>query len=384
MLGFLCKLLTLVERMDHTERVNPLLSRIPYMPGFDPDAVLEAQPIESGISGSRLVRVTLRGNDRHVLKPVLPEEGWLGAASADTRVREAALWESGLLRALPPAIETAITTVARDAGTGEAWLVMRDVRSRLQPDPFHAPPGRHPRMITRLLRALAHLHAAFWNDARLRDPALGLMRAREALLLISPEKIDARLAAGDANPYLPLARDGWEAFFRLARPEDGQTLRGVLAKPEPWLVAIERLPVTLAHGDIWGPNLAWLPATTRAPRRGTRPLLLDWALATAGPATYDPLWLCGNWHTLDPVHVLAVYRAHLTRALYAHGIRLAPDIWRGLADAGYLRTALTCGEAFGRAATEAPPGAARARAEARLRWWAARATLAARRLAAEV
>jgi len=59
---------------------------------------------------------------------------------------------------------------------------------------------------------------------------------------------------------------------------------------------------------------------------------------------------------------------------------LAPATWRALADAGYLRTALTCGEALARTAAEAAPGLAQRQAEARVRWWARRAALAARRL----
>src|SRR5207302_5979337 len=108
-----------------------------------------------------------------------------------------------------------------------------------------------------------------------------------------------------------------------------------------------------------------------------RLLLLDWALAQAGPATYDPLWLCGGWHALDPRRVLACYRMLLERRLRARGVSLGPSTWLALADAGYLRTALSCGEAFGRAAEEAPAGRARLVAEARVRWWAERAARAA-------
>jgi hypothetical protein len=142
------------------------------------------------------------------------------------------------------------------------------------------------------------------------------------------------------------------------------------------------LPQTLVHGDVWGPNLGWLPPTTNAPRRERRLLLLDWALALTGPATYDPLWLCGGWHTLDPQRVLACYRMFLERHLRARGVSLSRAIWLALVDAGYLRTVGACGEAFGRAATEAPAGRARVVAEARVRWWAGRAVQAADRLLA--
>src|SRR5262249_18645578 len=197
---------------------------------------------------------------------------------------------------------------------------------------------------------------------------------------LSPERIAARIVAGDTAPYLSLASAGWDAFFRLAPRAAAETLQGVLKAPERCVAVIEQLPWTLVHGDLWGPNLGWLPPARRSSRTGQRLLLLDWALATAGPVTYDPLWLCGTWHGWNPVPVLAFYRARLNRRLRARGIALTPSTWQLLADAGYLRTTLTCGEALGRAAEETPAGASQQRAEARVRWWAERAARAAERL----
>ncbi len=345
-------------------------------------------------------------------------DGWLGVASADTRMREISLWSSGLLADLPASLATAVTQwgargrppTPTSSGQGEdslnerdgdipgaaadvgdsladddwgdigAALLMRDVTARLWRRP---PPGRLPMAVGALLDDLARLHTRFWADPRLDDAnaaAIGLTSPRAALLLTAPAPRAARLALGDANPYLPLAQVGWQAFFALAAPADVVILRQAHAQPEPYLRAIATLPHTLIHGDVWAPNLGRLPPTRIAPRRGSRTLLLDWALAAAAPATYDPLWLCGTWPALDPIRILAAYRARLARRLAARGVTLPGAVWRWLADAGYLRTALTCGEAFGRAATEAR-GASRRRAEARARWWAARGAQAARRLA---
>ena len=356
--------------------------------GVAPERVVAAEPLPGGLSGGELARLTLAahtaGESRwyasRVLKRVRPCAGWLGEASADTLAREARLWSSGVLADLPASLATGVLASAQEAGDGFGALLMQDLRGRLARDPLHAPPGQLPARARRLLDALARLHARYWHDPRLSDPKLGLMPARAALLLTSPESVARRLAAGDDTRYLRLAAAGWEAFFRLAPAADAATLRAALADPAPYVAAVEALPWTLVHGDVWGPNLGFLPATHAAPRVGPRVLLLDWALATAGPATYDPLWLCGTWHALDPVRVLAAYRARLTRHLAARGTVLAPATWRALADAGYLRTALTCGEALARTAVEAAPGTSRQRAEARVRWWARRAALAARRL----
>lgn len=362
-----------------------------HMLGIDPAEVVAVEPLGGGLSGADVYRVTLERalagggvrSRRRVVKRLRPAHGWLGAASQDGRMREVALRAAGVLGDLPRDVVTATESWAL-AGPPEApvagALLLRDERGHLPRDPVRTPPGRMPAMVAALLGRLARMHARFWEDPRLGEPTLGLMPAGAALLLTSPQSVRQALRVGDPNPYLPLAAAGWEAFFRVAPPEAGAALREVLEAPGRWAAAIERLPRTLAHGDVWGPNLGWLPATRRAPRTGRRLLLLDWALATAGPATYDPLWLCGTWHGLDPVRTLAVYRARLARHLKTRGIRLAPATWRALADAGYLRTALTCGEALGRAAAEAPAGIARQRAEARVRWWAERAATAARRL----
>lgn len=362
----------------------PALERL----GVRSSLVYAAEPIPAGLSTARLWRVTLREPmpsgaarmSRRVVKVIAPAHDWLGVASGDSDSRELRLWSSGALRDLPRLIETGVLAYTRDT-SAPAALFMRDETAHLTRTPLCAPPGRQPEVVRRVMDRLARLHAGYWMDPRLRDYSdVGLMSTRAALLLLAPEMIASRLGAGDSQPYLALADVGWQAFFALCGPDAGRRLRAVFDDPAPVVAATDRLPYTLLHGDVWGPNLGWMPGTRSAPKIGHRLLLLDWALAAAGPCTYDPLWLCGTWHALDPVHVLAVYRARLTRHLTARGVRLAPSVWLALADAGYLRTALTCGEALGRDAAEASEGIMRERAERRVRWWAARAALAATRL----
>jgi hypothetical protein len=332
-----------------------------------------------------------------VVKRSVAETGWLGASTHDTRLREAALWRAGLPQWLPQRIALAVERAAFDetdvsgasnaSGDGgsearaSATLLMRDERAHLLRQPYRTPAGRLPAEISALLDALAALHARFWQAPQLDDAMLGLASPRDTLLWLSPAVVAARIAAGDPQPYLRLALAGWEAFFRLIPAEDAATLQAVFARPEATLAAIERLPRTLIHGDVWGPNLGWLPPTRQSPRVGQRLLLLDWALAAAAPAPYDVLSLCGAWHTLRPTTLLAAYRARLTRRLAARGITLTPREWRGLADAAYLRTTLTGGEAWARAVEVAPSAPARRAALARLTWWVRRGAWAARRLA---
>ncbi|HEX2347116.1 MAG TPA: hypothetical protein VHI51_01645 [Ktedonobacterales bacterium] len=360
--------------------------------------VLAVAPILDGLSGAALARVRLcrPAGDwpqapcaRHsrVVKRITAERGWLGATTHDARLREAALWRAGLPQWLPRRIALAVERVAFDETTdvdgrevARATLLMRDERAHLLREPYRAPLGHLPTDLLTLLDALAALHARFWQASLLDDTALGLASQRDTLLWLSPQAVERRIAAGDPQPYLRLARDGWEAFFRLAPAQEAATLQAVLAQPEAALRAIERLPRTLIHGDIWGPNLGWLPPTRHSPHVGRRLLLLDWALAAAGPAPYDVLSLCGAWHTLRPTRLMAIYRARLSRRLAARGVALTAPQWQALADAAYLRTALSGGEAWARAVEAAPSPVARRQAMARLTWWARRGAQAARRL----
>jgi hypothetical protein len=358
--------------------------------GIEPGDVVVAEPLNGGLTSARLVRLRLRhstpygapGWATRVLKQVAAGKSWLVEPDEAWRVPGVRLWSAGLLKTLPASIATGLEAWALVEGkSARGALLMRDLRGRLWQVPQRKPPSALTQDLRALLDRLAQMHARYWGDERLCDRALGLLPARSALLLMSPDRLERRLAVGDETPYLRVATEGWEAFFNLANPEDTAVLLAVLAQPEPWLRVIGALPWTLVHGDVWVPNLGWLPATGNAPRRGRRALLLDWELATVGPATYDPLWLCGTWHTLNPVQVLAAYRARLQRHLAARGHSMGGEVWRALADTSYLRTALTCGEAFGWSAERAR-GAERRRAEARARWWARRGALAAQRLVA--
>jgi phosphotransferase family enzyme len=372
------------------EALAPLDRALIAALGLDLASIQAIEPVSGGLGGGRLLRLLVAHKTGEatwrewlVMKTLLPGDGWLGAASGDFRLREIQLWKRGLLQSLPAGVATGARewTLLGDPQYPTAGaLLMDDLTSYLLRTPYHPPPGRLPSSVVALLQRLAALHARYWQDARLSDPALGLMSPREALLLISQDTVRARIAMGDTNPYLPLAEYGWDAFFRLAPPPVVERLREVLAHPEPIVRAITSLPQTLVHGDVWGPNLGWLPPTDSAPRRERRLLLLDWALALSGPATYDPLWLCGGWHALDPRRVLAYYRMFLERHLRSRGASLSRATWLALVDAGCLRTVGACGEAFGRAATEAPAGRVRLVAEARVRWWAGRAVQAADRL----
>lgn len=370
--------------------------------GLDPGAVVSVEPVVGGLSGAGLARVRLatpagdwldapRWRGARIVKEQAARTGWLALVTDDARVREVAFWQTGLAARLPRRIGLAVERwtppdpppLAPDegyAGVYRGALLMRDVRGRLMRDPFRAPRGRMPMVVVEALDALTELHARFWESPALDDARLGLTTLHDTLLWLTPAAVEVAFASGLTEPYLWEARRGWEAFFRLAAPEDAATLQATLAQPARALAAIAHLPRTLIHGDVWGPNLGRLPSTRRAPRAGARVLLIDWALVAAAPSVWDPIAMCGAWHSLAPVTLLAAYRARLARRLRARGITLTGETWRLLVAAAWLKGALALGEAYGRAVEDAPSPPARARALARLRWWARRGAHAARTL----
>src|SRR5258708_29362732 len=212
--------------------------------GISLDMIVSAEPLAGGISNARVMRLTLARRmpggatiyTSRVLKRLLPEDGWLGALSHDRYIREVALRAPGLLADLPAGIATATEAWALagppDAPTVGA-LLLRDERGHLTSDPLRAPPGHLPPLVALILDRLASMHAHFWNDSRLNDPALGLTSAEDALLLLTPDHIAARLAADDPAPYLPRAVAGWETFFPVAAPADTARRRAVFARPPP-------------------------------------------------------------------------------------------------------------------------------------------------------
>jgi hypothetical protein len=385
--------------------------------GIEPQWVYAAEPIHGGLSGARLWRLWLvvpagpwtdapRWRGVRVIKAQAAGAGWIASATHDTYIREAALWQTGLAARLPRQIGHAVERVTPviqcpnnllpsegeshdlpnvlDCGevgmSRSAALLMRDVRSRLMRAPYQTPPGHLPESVRKTLDALARLHARFWEAPELDDRRLGLTSLRDTLLWLGPDAIQAAIAAGIGEPYLELARRGWQAFFDCIAPEDSAALRATLAQPQSVLAALGRLPHTLIHGDVWGPNLGRLPhgRTLRGP--GAQVLLIDWALTAAAPATWDLLGLFGAWHGLSPDTLFAAYRERLTKRLRARQIALSPPTWRLLRAAAYLRGALTLGEAYGRAVGEARDPISRRKAIARARWWSSRGARAARLL----
>ncbi|HEU5369064.1 MAG TPA: phosphotransferase [Ktedonobacterales bacterium] len=344
-------------------------------------ASVQRTPLKGGVSGAHLERLLVQveiegpaGRRREIVslifKRMRPDESWLMRASGDARCREVQLWQQGLLADAPRALCVPVLAAAYDEAAREGALLLGDMTHWLGAleDCFKLPP---PGQWKQYLDHLARLHARYWQDARLKDERFALASVEQTLLMLAPATIQAQLAAGDAHPYLPVSRSGWETFFAYGPAAALSKVQRVIDVPAALLADAALAPATLLHGDAWPPNMGMLPGERglRGCRAGSRTILIDWALATAGPASFDPFWLLFAWHAVDTRLALAYYRERLSQHLARRGVSLSTAEWLLLVDLGVVRTVMTCGESMGQDILFARSAARRARAIAALAWW---------------
>jgi hypothetical protein len=159
----------------------PLLSPRPLAPSIDAlieghDSRLAMIPLDSK-SGARFEWVVI-GGERMVLKYQDARDDWLMRATGDLDGRRfAALWESGLLDAMPDVIDHAVVGAAAEGSV--AAILLRDVSEWL------LPLGDVPLSVESHLRFLDHiadLHARFWGWTDEVGAALQLSRKAQSTL----------------------------------------------------------------------------------------------------------------------------------------------------------------------------------------------------------
>jgi hypothetical protein len=214
-------------------------------------------PVDSK-SGARFERVVLRG-ERLVLKYQDARDDWLMRATGDLDGRRyAALWESGILAAVPAEIDHAVVGAALDGTVGA--ILLRDVSDSLLPL-GDAPLGSDEHL--RFLDHMAALHARFWGW---RD-VIGLSPLGVRYLTFSPAVARSETALGSGALVPKLMAQGWDRFPVVA-PEAAGVIMPLLEDPSPLVAALARVPHTFVHGDWKAGNLGI--------HDDGRTVLLDW------------------------------------------------------------------------------------------------------------
>lgn len=327
-------------------------------------ATVTARPFRSadGYSGGELERVEALGMRRmtFVLKHIRMADDWLMQITHDTRARAVVAWETGLLGLLPGEFEHGVLACAREGD--EAAILMRDLGESL------FPPGDD--MISaadnaRLLRAMARLHAAFWERSELAQPSAGFVELRDHVALLTPPNVQQLLGRGYGIPEM--ATEGWELLLLRSPAGLVSAIGPLLEDVEPVVAAMHRTPQTVTHGD-W--KIGNLGLTGEAQ---PRVVIIDWAMVGPGPGAFELAWYLAVNSARLPVakeQCIETYRAALASAL---GPRYSDSWWKPQLGLSLLAGFLVLGwqKALGAFGDGDPVTVAREAAE--VEWWSARA-----------
>lgn len=216
-----------------------------------------------------------------------------------------------------------------------------------------------------MLRACADLHAAFLGEA----PA-GLTPLDAVLSMFEPGRIRPHAGAR----LIDFALRGWEYWPEVAPGEVGDRVLALAQDTGPITAACLALPPTLLHGDLATVNMAF------EPDRPGRLTLIDWGLATVGPAEVDiGRLIVGCAHLFGPLGT-ATDSATITARL-DDLLELQREAAGPAHDPAALRLGLLAGLAWlgwnkSLDIVEHPDPAVRAREREALPWWLHQAALA--------
>lgn len=187
----------------------------------------------------------------------------------------------------------------------DGLLLLEEVRHARNLDQLR---GLSWKELTSAIRAIAYLHAYFWNSPKLKK-AKGLPRHHY-------------MRAHEFKQNLP-------AFFRWAKlsPRDRTLFIKLTSQVPPILARFRKRTLTLVHGDLRSDNVFYKQTSVR---------FIDWGLASAGNPTFDLARFAGGsarkpLSLLQHVDLFSLWHRELLR----RGVRNYPshEAWQDYRDA---------------------------------------------------
>lgn len=270
-----------------------------------------------GVAGSSLHYVQTDAVQLVIKRMVLKNDyGML--ATRDHVCRSVTLWQYGILDEMLPHIDHKIIACAYDGTDGWA-LLMEDLTGKV----FELDNILQHDQSLLFLDKLAYVHATFWNDARLNDPALGICTMPQLIEMYSPTTA-TQFADTNVGPLPEWFKVGWETLPTLLPSDVYKAVRQLIDNPKPLLDAIARYPHTLLHMDYRPGNLAYADV----------PVALDWQLATVGLMTADIgwyfRWYFRHYNPLDVMQQKTTIDHYRTRLETYLGKTIDNDEWHAM------------------------------------------------------
>ena len=257
---------------------------------------------------SRVFLATRKGDSRRYILKVgshLPDrKKWAGQLRVFARELAAYRLLAPLRGKLSPRL---FSGTSADHGSN-GLLLLEEIRGARNRDQLQGLTG--PELIS-ATRAIAQIHARFWNSPALRQapglPHHHYMRAHEVKRNLPAFLRWASLPARDRDLFRELPRRASAALHRLGKQ-----------------------PVTLVHGDLRSDNIFYGKNSVR---------FIDWGLALAGNAAFDLARLAGGsarkpLSLYQHIELFRIWHGELLR----HGVRSypLPQAWQDYRDAVLL------------------------------------------------
>ena len=269
-----------------------------------------------------------------MMKHVHPTTDWVALFTDDRQRRAVKLWSEGVLDRMPAAVDPSVVACAE--WTDGYGILMPHLGSEMLES--HVPQPAW--MDGAILAAMAAMHAAFWEDSRLADPALGLCSIDSQVRNISPRR--TRQVFGAEPGWTRWVIEGWEeALPEIIDPGLARDLQSLIDDPRPIAEALAPYPKTLVHGDV-------RPANVGLSRVGglTGCHFVDWGRAAFAAPTADLGFYLGftaiEWQT-NVDERIATYEARLRTHLDG---QWPDDAWERQREigllAGLLQSSLGC------------------------------------------